>query len=83
MLALFLVFCLVVPFFYYTHMVYTWCHENKPANYKCPEYKQLWMTGVGAITWRMMIELVNCFSYPVFSRLIENKGDDYAYERKV
>ena len=78
-----MVFCLVAPFFYYMHTIYTWGHENKPKNYKYPEYKQLWMTGVGVLSFGMMKEMIDCFSYPIISRLVVNKGDDYAWERKV
>lgn len=82
-IALFIVMCIVVPFLYYANLIYQWSHANKPAGYKYPEYKQLWMSGVGALSFGMMKELVNCVSGPIFRRLVKNKGDDYAYERKV
>ena len=83
MIAMIVVFCLIVPFLYYANMIYNWCHENKPAGYKYPEYKQLWMTGVGALSFGLMKEIIDCISYPIFSRIVANKGDDYAWERKV
>lgn len=81
--ALLVVFCLVVPYLYYAKMIYEWGHANKPAGYKYPEVKQLWMTGVGALSFGMMKEMLDCISSPIFRRLVTNKGDDYAYERKV
>lgn len=78
-----MIMCLVVPFLYYANMIYVWGHENKPAGYKYAEYKQLWMTGVGAICFGMMKEMIDCICYPIFSRIIVNKGDNYAWERKV
>ena len=41
------------------------------------------MTGVGAASFGMLREMLNCISGPIFRRLVVNKGDDYAYERKV
>ena len=41
------------------------------------------MTGVGALSFMMMSEMVTCICRPIFSRIIPNKGDDYAWERKV
>ena len=78
-----MVFCVVVPWLYYSHMIYTWGHENKPPGYKYPEYRQLWMTGVGALSFGMMKEMLDCFSHPILRRVIANKGDDYAWERKI
>jgi len=82
-IALMIVFCLVVPYLYYANTIYEYGHAHKPPGYKYPEYKQLWMTVVGAISFGMMKEMLDCVSYPIFSRLVVNKGDDYAWERKV
>ena len=74
----------MTPYFYYMHTIYVWGHENKPQGYKYPEYRQLWMTGVGALSFGMLKETIDCFSYPVLSRLIANNmGDERAWERKV
>lgn len=83
MIALCVVAGLFIPFLYYSQMINAWCLENRPAGYKVPEYKQLWMTGVGALSFGLMKEMIDCIAYPICSRIIVNKGDDYAYERKV
>ena len=82
-IALVIVFCVAVPFLYYSNMIYTYGHANKPAGYKYPEYKQLWMTGVGALCFGIIKEILDCITFPIFKRLVANKGDDYAWERKV
>ena len=64
-------------------MIYQWNHENKPTGYKLIGYKDVWMTGVGALSFMMMSEMINCICHPIFSRIIVNKGDDYAWDRKV
>jgi len=66
----------IIPFLYYAHVVYTWGHANKPQGYKYPEYKQLWMTGVGAVCFGVLREFLGCISRPIFKRIIHNKGDD-------
>ena len=64
-------------------MIHMWNLENKPADYKLAVYTDLWMTGVGALSFKMMSEMVTFICRPIFSRIIVNKGDDYAWERKV
>jgi len=64
--------------------VYTWAHENKPKDYKYPEYKQLWMTAVGAGSFKFMQEIISFCVKPLYSYLVPVKnGDEQAWERKV
>ena len=65
-IALLILFAIIVPFFYYANMIYNWSHANKPDGYKYPEYKQLWMTGVGALSFGMLKAMLNCVSSPIF-----------------
>ena len=47
-----------IPFLVYANQIYNYAHENKPKGYKYAEYKQLWMTGVGAASFTVMREIV-------------------------
>jgi len=75
--------CLVIPFLYYATQVYLWAHANKPAGYKYPEVKQLWMTAVGLCTFKMLEELIYCVARPIFRRLMKEQPDQITLERKV
>jgi len=70
---------LVIPFMYYAHSVYTWAHENKPQGYKYPEYKQIWMTGVGAGSFLFMQEIITLCSTPLYKYLLPANEDEVAY----
>ena len=41
------------------------------------------MTGVGIVSFMLMDEMISCICRPIYSRVIANKGDDFAWERKV
>ena len=75
--------CTLIPFIYYATSVYQYAHENKPEGYKYPEIKQLWMTGVGICTYKMIEELVYCVTRPIFSRLLKEQPDQETFNRKV
>lgn len=75
----------MLPFLYYAHEVYHWGHANKPAGYKYPEFKQLWMTGVGVVMFGMLTEFVALLATPVCRACVPKKAgmDDYIWQRKV
>ena len=68
--------CLVTPFLYYAHMIYTWALANKPHGYKYTEYKQLWMTGVGAASFCFMKEIITLCVTPIYKRIIKKTDDE-------
>ena len=77
MIAMFFMACLCLPFLYYAHMIYTWAHENKPKGYKYTEYKQLWMTGMGAATFLCMKEFITLCVTPLYKNWIPKvEGDE-------
>ena len=41
------------------------------------------MTGVGAVSFSMMSSFLGLISRPILKCLIPNKGDEYAYEKKI
>ncbi len=72
-----------IPFLYYANQIYNYAHENKPKGYKYAEYKQLWMTAVGAASFTVMRELIMCVSQPIFSKLIPIQGGDKDAQARV
>lgn len=76
--------CIAVPLFYYADVVYRWCHENKPRDYKYPEYKQLWMTGMGAACFKIFEEMVTFICSPLYRMIVPKTGtDEIVWLRKV
>ena len=74
-----------MPFLYYADTVYRWCHANKPSNYKYPEYKQIWLTGVGAASFKVLSSIITLLAKPVFRRIVpknENE-DEHTWLQKV
>ena len=68
--AFFLLIGVIVPFLYYTAKVHVYMVEHKPHGYKLPVPKQLWMTGVGVVSFTMMREFLDCVTRPLFKSLI-------------
>ena len=68
---------------YYAHTIYTWAHENKPKGYKYPEYKQLWMTGVGAATFACMKEMIGMIMTPLYKWMMPMKDDEAVWLKKI
>ena len=66
--------------------VYWVSHKNKPEGYKAPEYQQIWMTGVGWVTWFIMKEMVDQVGAPIVRSLIPNHSEyvnNADWKRKV
>ena len=74
---------ITIPFLYFANAIYQYSHDNKPKGYKLPEYKQLWMTVVGAVCFGVFKEMIYAVAIPFFKWAVVNKGDDYAWNRKV
>ena len=84
LVAFFGLMSIVTPFLYYTAIVHQWMVQNKPEGYKLPVPKQLWMTGVGMVTFAFMKEMLDCISFPIFRRLIVKiPGQEAKWERSV
>ena len=85
MIALGVLGCLIIPFLYYATSVYQYAQANKPEGYKYPEVKQLWMTGVGFCSYKMMEEVVYGVTRPIFTWLMPKSidQDPKALDRKV
>ena len=74
---------MIIPFLYYANMIYAWNQANKPEGYRLIMYKDLWMTGVGAVSFSMLSSFLGLISRPIFKCLIPNNGDENAFEKNI
>lgn len=47
-----------IPYIYYTMQINEYGHKNKPEGYYFPEYKDMWMTVVGALVCQVVRQIV-------------------------
>jgi len=45
-------------FVFFSHTVYEWCNLNKPKDYRYPQYKELWMAGVGFVFFGLLASTI-------------------------
>ena len=57
------------PYIYYTVQINSYGHANKPEGYYWPDYKDLWMTVVGALVCQAVRQIVYVIFMPMALRL--------------
>ena len=53
------------PYIYYTTLIYEYGQANKPEGYYWPEYKDMWMTVVGAIVCQVVRKIIYIIFMPM------------------